>query len=149
MLSLRSKNDNGRRSTSRFPLKKTWLVAAALSFIAIFSAHVVLAAISLSTTVPYTQSFSLGIPINDSTITVLPANFRIDTLATPKTVGSFSTAITQTARDAGAGMNNNSVSGTYSFGAGTTALGDTDRADRIPRRRWVSCKRKSLHRIDE
>ena len=128
MLSLRSKNQNGGRNTSRFPLKKTWLVAAALSSIAIFSAHAVLAAISLSTTVPYTQPFSLGIPINDSAITVLPADFRIDTVATPRTVGSFSTAITQTARAGGAGMNNNSVSGTYSFGAGTTALGNTDRA---------------------
>src|SRR6185369_7624494 len=128
MLSLRSKNQNGGRNTSRFPLKKTWLIAAALSSIAIFSAHAVLAAISLSTTVPYTQPFSLGIPINDSAITVLPADFRIDTVATPRTVGSFSTAITQTARAGGAGMNNNSVSGTYSFGAGTTALGNTDRA---------------------
>jgi hypothetical protein len=128
MLSRQFNNQYGRRNSSRFLLKRTWLVVAAISSLAIFSAHVVLAAISLSTTVPYTQPFAIGIPINDSAVTVLPADFRIDTVATPRTVGSFSTAITQTARDGGAGMNNNSVSGTYNFGAGTTALGNTDRA---------------------
>jgi endonuclease G len=108
---------------------RTWRLVATVVLIALASVYVAFAAISLSTSVPYTQNFSsMGIPLTNPAPSNLPADFRQDTISAPRSVGSFSAASTQTARVGGANVSTTAANGSYNFGTGTTTLGDSDRA---------------------
>jgi len=103
-------------------------VACTVAVAALF-AVVVHAAISLSTSAPATQDFDgMGIPATATTPSALPADFRADNPSTVRTVGSFAVAGSTTPRAGGASLSSSAANGIYSFGAGTTALGSTDRA---------------------
>ena len=115
--------------SNRPALMRTWRIMAIVAVVALVSAYVAFAAISLSTSVAYTQNFDImGIPISSPTPSNLPVDFREDTISAPRTLGSFSSANTQTLRVAAANMATNAANGSYNFGAGTTALGNSDRA---------------------
>jgi len=121
--------DRPHRKTNHPNLARTSRIIATVILIALASVYVAFAAISLSTSVPYTQDFtSLGIPPTNITRSALPADFREDTPAAVRTIGTFSSATTTTARAAGANVLTNAANGCYNFGAGTTTLGDADRA---------------------
>ena len=108
---------------------RTWRIIATVIVIALVSVYVAFAAISLSTTVPYTQNFdSMGIPISSPTPSNLPANFRQQTISAVRTLGSWSAGSAQTLRVGGANVPTNAANGSYNFGAGGTALGNADRA---------------------
>jgi endonuclease G len=110
-------------------LIRTWRVFATIVVVALVSAYVAFAAISLSTTTAYTQNFdSLGIPLSSPTPSNLPVDFRQSTASAPRAIGSFSSALTQTARVGGANLSSTAANGSYNFGAGTSALGNSDRA---------------------
>ncbi|HUK32292.1 MAG TPA: hypothetical protein VLV86_00190, partial [Vicinamibacterales bacterium] len=102
--------------------------------IAALSGYMVHAAISLSTSTAYTQNFDgMPIPATSTTPSALPTDFRVDntstsTAADVRKVGSFSAANTSTARAGGASLSSTAANGTYNFGAGTAALGSSDRA---------------------
>src|SRR5215212_2697216 len=118
-----------QQKTNRPNLARTWRIFATVLLIALGSVYVAFAAISLSTSVPYTQNFTgMGIPLSNPAPSNLPADFRQDTIAAPRTLGSFSTASTQTARVGGANVSTIAANGSYNFGAGTSTLGDADRA---------------------
>lgn len=100
-----------------------------VAVVALVSVYVAFAAISLSTSVAYTQNFdSLGIPLSSPTPSNLPVDFRLSTATTPRAISSFVTATNQTLRVGGANLATNAANGSYNFGAGTTALGNSDRA---------------------
>ena len=123
------KNNNRQRRSSIFSLARTCLIIAAVSGLAIFSVYVAFASISLSTSVPYTQSLDgIGTPTSNPAVSLLPADFRVDTPSPVRTVGTFGLANTQTNRVAGANMPTNAANGSYNFGSGTATLGGTDRA---------------------
>ncbi|HJP91817.1 MAG TPA: DNA/RNA non-specific endonuclease [Pyrinomonadaceae bacterium] len=108
---------------------RPWRVIATVIVIALISVYVAFAAISLSTSIPYTQNFtSMGIPLSNPAPSNLPADFRQDTIAAVRTLGSFSSASTQTARVGGANVSITAANGSYNFGAGTATLGNSDRA---------------------
>ena len=108
---------------------RTWRVVATVIIVALASAYVAFAAISLSTSVPYSQNFnSMGIPLTNPAISTLPADFRFETIVPPRTLGSFAGGSTTTGRVAGANMPSNASPTAYNFGAGTSTLGDADRA---------------------
>src|SRR5215204_5429418 len=118
-----------QQKTNRPNLVRTWRIIATVTLIAFASVYVAFAAISLSTSVPYTQDFtSMGIPLTNPAPSNLPADFRQDTIAAVRTLGSFSSASTQTARVGGANVSITAANGSYNFGAGTSTLGDADRA---------------------
>ena len=118
-----------QQKTNRPTLVRTWRIIATVTVIALASVYVAFAAISLSTSIPYTQNFtSMGIPLTNPAPSNLPADFRQDTIAAVRTLGSFSSGSTQTARVGGANVATNAANGSYNFGAGTTTLGDADRA---------------------
>ena len=100
-----------------------------IAVVALVSVYVAFAAISLSTTVAYTQNFdSLGIPLSSPTPSNLPVDFRQETISAVRTLGSFSSGSPQTLRVGGANLSTTAANGSYNFGAGTTALGNSDRA---------------------
>jgi endonuclease G len=118
-----------QQKTNRPNLARTWRIIATVTLIAFASVYVAFAAISLSTSIPYTQNFtSMGIPLSNPAPSNLPVDFRQDTIAAARTLGSFSSASTQTARVGGANVSTTAANGSYNFGAGTTTLGDADRA---------------------
>jgi endonuclease G len=118
-----------QQKSNRPNLVRTWRIIATVTLIALASVYVAFAAISLSTSIPYTQNFtSMGIPLSNPAPSSLPADFRQDTIAAARTLGSFSSANTQTARVGGANISTTAANGSYNFGAGTTTLGDADRA---------------------
>src|SRR5215217_2227082 len=118
-----------QHKTNRPSLARTWRIIATVTLVALASVYVAFAAISLSTSVPYTQDFtSMGTPTTNVTDSALPANFRQDTPATVRTLGTFFSAATTTARVAGANILTNAANGSYNFGAGAATLGDADRA---------------------
>jgi DNA/RNA endonuclease G (NUC1) len=115
--------------TNRPNLARTWRIIATVTLIALASVYVAFAAISLSTSVPYTQNFtSMGIPLSNPAPSNLPADFRQDTIAAVRTLGSFSASNVTTARVGGTNVSSTAANGSYNFGAGTTTLGDADRA---------------------
>jgi endonuclease G len=117
------------RKTRRPALVRTWRVVAFVTAVTLLAVYVAFAAISLSTSIPYTQNFtSMGIPLSNPAPSNLPADFRQDTIAAVRTLGSFSASSTQTARVGGANVSTTAANGSYNFGAGTTTLGDADRA---------------------
>ena len=118
-----------RRKTNGPTLTRAWRVVATVTVLALVSVYVAFAAISLSTTVPYTQNFAgMGIPALNPAPSALPVDFRQDTISATRTLGVFGSASTQTARVGGANVATNAANGSYNFGAGTTTLGDADRA---------------------
>ena len=119
-----------RREKTHTPaLTRTWRVIATVTFVALVSVYVAFAAISLSTSIAYTQNFdSLGIPLSSPTPSNLPTDFRVSTISLPRNVGSFSSGTTQTLRVGGANLSTTASNGSYNFGAGTAALGNSDRA---------------------
>ena len=115
--------------TNRPALMRSWRIITIAAAIALVSAYVAYAAISLSTSVAYTQNFDvMGIPLSSPTPSNLPVDFRQDTISAPRTLGSYSSANVQTLRVAGANMATNAANGSYNFGAGTTSIGNSDRA---------------------
>lgn len=74
----------------------------------------------------YTQNFdAMGTSGN------LPAGWKADSVTTPRTVGSYGTALTTTGHLGGANMPSTNAAGDagiYNFGNGTTSTGGTDRA---------------------
>src|SRR5262245_5038744 len=118
-----------QQKTSRPTLGRMWRIIAIVTLIALASVYVAFAAISLSNSIPSTQNFTgMGIPLSNPAPSNLPADFRQDTIAAVRTLGSFSAANTQTARVGGANVSTTAANGSYNFGAGTTTLGDADRA---------------------
>lgn len=118
-----------RQKTHRPALTRTWRVVVTVAIVALVSVYVAFAAITLSTSVAYTQNFdSLNIPLSSPTPSNLPTDFRVLTLSVPRNVGSFSTGSTQTSRVGGANLSTTAANGSYNFGAGSTALGNSDRA---------------------
>jgi len=118
-----------RQKTHRPALTRTWRVLVTVAVVALVSVYVAFAAISLSTSVAYTQNFdSLGIPLSSPTPSNLPVDFRLSTASTPRAISSFLSATNQTLRVGGANLATNAANGSYNFGAGTTALGNSDRA---------------------
>src|SRR5215210_6335423 len=108
---------------------RTWRLIATVIVVALASVYVAFAAISLSTSISYTQNFNgMGIPLTNPAPSNLPADFRQDTISSPRTLGSFFSGSTQTARVGGANVSTIAANGSYNFGAGTTTLGNTDRA---------------------
>lgn len=118
-----------RKKTTGPTLIRTWRVVTIASVLALVSVYVAFAALSLSTTVPYTQNFAgMGIPASNPAPSSLPADFRQDTISAVRTLGVYGSASAQTARVGGANVATNAANGSYNFGAGTTTLGDADRA---------------------
>src|SRR5215216_7697116 len=121
----RTRQQKPRRSS---PIR-TWRLVTTVILIALASAYVAFAAISLSTSVPSTQNFAgMGIPLTNPAPSSLPADFRQDTLSAVRTLGVFGAGSTQTARVGGANVSITAANGSYNFGAGTSTLGDADRA---------------------
>lgn len=111
-------------SKSRF-----FIVITSILMLGWISMAVAFAAISLSTSTAYTQNFdSLGVPATTTTPSTLPTDFRVDALTTVGMVGTFSAAVTTTARAGGANLATNAANGIYNFGSGTANLGGSDRA---------------------
>ena len=98
---------------------RVWLSAGLLIL-----AGAALAAISLSTTTPITQSFD---GIGTTATATLPADFRVDKPSTVRTVGSYAAAATATTLAGGANLSGTASNGIYNFGSGTTTTGP-DRA---------------------
>ena len=90
----------------------------------LIATYVLYASISISTTTPYAQNFD---GIGTAATASLPADFRVDKVATVRTVGTFASAATATAFAGGANLSSSASNGIYNFGAGTTATGP-DRA---------------------
>jgi DNA/RNA endonuclease G (NUC1) len=112
------------RTKSRLFLSRTWFIAAGVSLLALVSVYVVLAAISLSTTTPYTQNFD---GMGTSATATLPTDFRVDKPSTVRTVGTFAAAGTTTNFAGGANLSTTASNGIYNFGSGTNTTGP-DRA---------------------
>src|SRR5215212_6575825 len=118
-----------QQKTDRPALIRTWRSLIVVTVVALVSVCVAFAAISLSTSIAYTQNFdSMNIPLSSPTPSNLPADFRQDTISAPRTLGSFGSAATQTLRVGGANLSTAAANGSYNFGAGSTSLGDADRA---------------------
>lgn len=88
-------------------------------------------AITIPTSAPYVENFdSMG----TSATATLPAAWRIDSLANPRTLGTYAAAGTVTTLSAGASMSSSATNGIYNFGSGSAAMGlsywldSTDRA---------------------
>src|SRR5262245_44870211 len=116
------------------PVYRFFSIALLAVVLAALSGYMVHAAISLSTSTAYTQNFDgMGVPATATTASTLPADFRVDntstsTAADVRKVGTFGAAVTTTARAGGANLSTSAANGTYNFGAGTAALGNSDRA---------------------
>src|SRR5215470_9134457 len=121
-------------NSNRLSLFRKIGIGVSIVFLVAIASSILIAAISLSTTAPYTQNLdSLGIPPNTTTPSTLPLDFRADATSTSNSadvrkLGSFSLAGTTTARAGGANLSTSASNGIYNFGAGTTSLGDSDRA---------------------
>ena len=125
----RTRQHSTRQQNYRPALIRTWRVAITVAVVALVSVYVAFAAISLSTSLAYTQNFdSMGIPLSSPTPSNLPVDFRQETISAVRTLGSFSSGQVQTLRVGGANLSTTAANGSYNFGAGTTALGGSDRA---------------------
>jgi len=85
---------------------------------------IAIAAISRSTGSASAQNFD---GIGTSATATLPADFRVDAPASVRTVGTFSAALTATARVGGSNLSSSAANGIYNFGSGSTTTGP-DRA---------------------
>ena len=117
------------QENQRPALIRTWRVIVTVAVVALVSVYVAFAAISLSTSIAYTQNFdSMNIPLSSPTPSNLPVDFRQETISSVRTIGSFGTGLVQTLRVGGANLSTTAANGSYNFGAGTTTLGNSDRA---------------------
>src|SRR5262245_11374554 len=120
-------NPDSRRKTPG-PLKvqaiRRTLLATAIVAMALSSILLVRAAIFLPTTPPATQHFD---GIGATAAATLPADFRVDTLSTVRTAGTYSAAVTATSLLCVANLSSTASNGIYNFGSGTTTSGP-DRA---------------------
>src|SRR5690349_5391249 len=89
-------------------------ISFALAAIAVTGAA--LAALTLSTSIPATQSFD---GIGTSATATLPADFRVDRPSTVRTVGTFAAALSATTQVGGANLSSSAANGIYNFGSGT------------------------------
>ncbi len=118
-----------QKKTNRPSSLRTWRSVATVVLIALASVYVAFAAISLSIFTPYTQNFnSMGIPLSNPALSNLPVEFRQDSRSIARSVGTFSAASVQTTLAGGANLSSTATNGSYNFGAGTSSLGDSDRA---------------------
>ena len=102
-----------------------WVSILFVLVISLNNARPVRAAVSLSTTTPYTQDFnSLG----TSAIAELPTDWRVSRDdANCRTVGKYSDAGSSTQRTGGNSLPDGATAGIYNFGAGNFDVA-TDRA---------------------
>lgn len=84
----------------------------------VFISH---AAISISTTTPYTQPLDIG----TSATAPLPADFKLDRLTGARVVGTYAAATTATTVAGGTNLSTTAGNGAYNFGATASS---TDRA---------------------
>jgi DNA/RNA endonuclease G (NUC1) len=128
MFASKNRRQNSRvrpQTKSRIFLTRPWFAGAVISLFALVSVYVVLAAIALSTSTPYTQNFD---GMGTTATAALPADFRVDKPGTVRTVGTFAAAGTTTSLLGGANLSTSATNGIYNFGSGTTTTG----ADRAP-----------------
>src|SRR5688572_25406449 len=98
----RTRQQQTTQQNYRPALIRTWRVATTVAVVALVSVYVAFAAISLSTSIAYTQNFdSLGIPLSSPTPSNLPVDFRVETISVVRTLGSFSSGNVQTLRVGG------------------------------------------------
>lgn len=118
-----------QQKSNRPATVRTGRIVTFVTLIAFASVYVAFAAISLSTSVPFTQNFSsMGVPATTSTASILPANFSVASVVSPRTIGPLVGTSTTTPRAGGANFSSTAAAGSYNFGAGTTNIGDADRA---------------------
>src|SRR6267143_6391675 len=98
------------RTKARLFLTRPWFAGAVISRLALVSVYVVLAAISLSTSTPYTQNFDA---MGTTATATLPADFRVDKPGTVRTVGTFAAAGTTTSLLGGANLSTIASNGIY------------------------------------
>ena len=113
--------------TTKFNFMRKFTLRILLSFIimTIFIANHSIAQTFGNGTV-YTQNFDTMRVLANAK---LPQGWKADAITTPYTVGSYSTASTTTQFVAGANMpSTNTNGGVYNFGAGTSTIGNGDRA---------------------
>ncbi|HKQ08912.1 MAG TPA: C25 family cysteine peptidase [Blastocatellia bacterium] len=111
---------------SRSLSRRQWLIpsVATVALVAMLSIAIVQAAISLSTSTPYTQNFdSMG----TSATATLPTDWKVDKQSVVRTVGTYAAAVTATSLAGGANLSSSAANGIYNFGSGTTTTG-ADRA---------------------
>ncbi|MBI5029562.1 MAG: Ig-like domain repeat protein [Chloroflexi bacterium] len=110
------------------PRAKSLSIIIALLFLGIVLSSAALpvhAALSLSTTTPYTENFD---SIGTSATATLPTDWRVSKDAiNVRTVGLYASATTATERQGGNNMSTSASNGIYNFGAGAAATA-TDRA---------------------
>ena len=81
-----SKHKSLRLRTTKSVIAKWFMLSTIIGLVTVISVYVAFASISLSTSVPYVQSFDgMGIPPNNFTPSILPVDFRVDTLAAVRT----------------------------------------------------------------
>ena len=108
-----------------FMYKFTFRITLLLSVALIFASQLMAQTNTLGSG-GYSQNFDTMRVIANAT---LPYGWRADAISTPTTVGAYSTASTTTTFIQGANMaSNNSNGGVYNFGAGTSSIGNGDRA---------------------
>ena len=119
-----------RRQKTLHPSRiRTWRLVITVALIALASVYVAFAAISLSTSVAFTQDFtSMGIPLADPALTNLPPNFRVQSVSAERSLGVYGAGAARTNRAGGANVSPTASQGQYNFGAGTATLGNADRA---------------------
>ena len=106
-----------------FKLAKRYYLFVAILLVALTLTLVnVLAAVSLSTTTPYVQTFDT---IGSGATATLPADFKVDRPAGVRTLGNYATAGTATTLAGGTNLSSSAQNGIYNFGATASA---TDRA---------------------
>lgn len=120
------------RAASRWPRISLWTAVFLFGTLCLFTVRPLFfawAAISLSITTPISQNLDgLGTPTTTTTVSNLPTDWRADNPSAVRTVGNYATAGTTTPRAGGANLSTTAANGIYNFGAGTTALGGSDRA---------------------
>ena len=97
---------------------------ASLAVLSLACLQTASAQIPISTSTAYTQNFD---GIGATATATLPANFKVDKLATVRTPGAYATALLATSLAGGGALSGTATNGIYNFGAGATTTG-SDRA---------------------
>ncbi len=106
-------------------LTRNVTLAASISILVLISVCVVFAAVSLSTSTPYTQNFD---GIGTAGVASLPADWKVDKQPTAiRTLGNYAFATTVTNFVSGPNLSPTATNGIYNFGSGTDTSGP-DRA---------------------
>lgn len=101
--------------------RKLFLILCVFA-VSTFLVFVSRAAISLSTSTPYTQNFD---SIGSTATATLPTDFKLDRLTGARVVGTYSAATTATTATGGTNLSSSAGNGAYNFGATASS---TDRA---------------------